>query len=358
MAKILILAGVIWFAGRWFSLPRAVTGVVIALLFAMVAVLQLTLPDGHALREATGGSLRNWSVPALIAAIIGAYAMILPWLHRRSAANADAGEGSDGAGSEGSRQDTFSTSELERYARHIVLREVGGLGQKKLKSARVLVIGAGGLGSPAMLYLAAAGVGTIGVIDDDVVEATNLQRQIIHTDATIGMPKVFSAEAAIRALNPYVTVRPYHRRLGADIAAELFDDYDLILDGTDNFATRYLVNTHAVKAEKPLISAAMTQWEGQISLYAPATGGPCYQCVFPEPPADGLVPSCAEAGVIAPLPGILGSMMALEAVKHITGAGRTLAGTLLIHDALYGETRRITLQRRDDCPVCGGVNSA
>ena len=217
-----------------------------------------------------------------------------------------------------------------------------------------LVVGAGGLGSPALLYMAAAGVGTLGVIDDDTVENANLQRQVIHTDGRIGMPKVFSAAEAIGALNPHVTVRPYHRRLTEEIAAGLMAEYDLVLDGSDNFDTRYLVNRAAVAAGVPLIAAAMTQWEGQISLYDPARGGPCYECIFPERPAPGLVPSCAEAGVVAPLPGVIGSMMALEAVKHITGAGQGLRGRLVIHDALDAETRAIRLRPRPDCAVCGG----
>ena len=246
-----------------------------------------------------------------------------------------------------------SSVELDRNARHIVLREIGGPGQKRLKQARVLVVGAGGLGSPALQYLAAAGVGTIGVIDDDVVENSNLQRQVIHTDARIGMPKVFSAEAAMTAQNPFVTVRPYNRRLTADIAAELFQDYDLILDGTDDVATRYLVNETAVAAKLPLVSAAISQWEGQISLFDPSRGAPCYACVFPNPAADGLAPSCAEGGVLGPLPGIIGAMMAAEAVKLLAGAGTPLLGRMLIYDALYAESRVITVKRREDCRVCG-----
>ncbi|TNF65072.1 MAG: HesA/MoeB/ThiF family protein, partial [Rhodobacteraceae bacterium] len=250
-------------------------------------------------------------------------------------------------------QGTFSETELGRYARHIVLREVGGAGQKKLKQGRVLVIGAGGLGSPALLYLAAAGVGTVGVIDGDEVDNANLQRQVIHRDADIGVPKVFSAERAMRALNPFIEVRPYHRRLTPEIAGELFSDYDVILDGTDNFDTRYLANRAAVATGRPLISGALAQWEGQISVFDPARGGPCYQCVFPEAPAPGLAPSCAEAGVISPLPGVIGAMMAVEAVKLLTGAGQPLRGEMLIYDALWGETRKIALEARPECPVCG-----
>lgn len=248
----------------------------------------------------------------------------------------------------------FSEAELGRYARHIMLREIGGPGQKRLKDARVLVVGAGGLGSPALLYLAGAGVGSIGVIDDDVVEGSNLQRQIIHADRRIGMPKVFSAEIAMRALNPFIEVRPYNRKLTEAIAAELIAEHDLVLDGTDDFDTRYLVNRACVAAGVPLISGALTQWEGQLGLYDPARGGPCYACVFPVRPAPGLVPTCAEAGVAAPLPGIIGAMMAMEAVKHLTDAGETLLGRLMIHDALFAETRVIALRKQPGCAVCGG----
>lgn len=248
----------------------------------------------------------------------------------------------------------FSERELGRYARHIVLREIGGPGQKRLKQARVLVVGAGGLGSPALLYLAAAGVGRIGVIDDDSVENSNLQRQVIHRSEGIGMPKVFSAQQAMMAQNPDIDVRPYHRRLTAENAPDLFADYHLILDGTDNFDTRYLVNQVAVDLGKPLISGALSQWEGQLSVFDPTRSGPCYRCIFPQAPAPGLAPSCAEAGVIGPLPGVIGAMMAVEAVKLITDAGAVLRGEMLIYDALFGETRKIGLKQRGDCPVCGG----
>ena len=247
---------------------------------------------------------------------------------------------------------SFSEHELGRYARHIVLREIGGPGQKAMKQARVLVVGAGGLGSPALLYLAAAGVGTIGVIDDDVVDNSNLQRQVIHRDADIGMPKVFSAQAAMEAQNPAITVRPYHRRLEADMAEALFAEYDLILEGSDNFDTKYLVNRAAVATGKPVVGGALSQWEGQLSVWDPAAGAPCYQCVFPEAPAPGLAPSCSAAGVIGPLPGVIGAMMAIEALKLITGAGEPLRGRLMIYDALYADSRVIAVKPRPDCPVC------
>lgn len=351
MLAVLLLAAVIWIAGHFLKVDRRKRGVLLALLFGVVLLTHVVLPDGHALREATGGSLAAWALLALAVALVLAYRYGLGHLKARADARA-------APAAEETPARTFSATELERYARHIVLRELGGPGQKKLKQARVLVIGAGGLGAPALLYLGAAGVGTIGIVDDDTVENANLQRQVIHRDGDIGMPKVFSAEQAILAQNPHVTVRPYRRRLDEAVAADLFADYDLILDGTDNFATRYLANRTAVAQGKPLISGALSQWEGQISVFDPANGAPCYQCIFPEAPAPGLAPSCAEAGVLGPLPGVVGAMMAVEAVKLIAGAGAPLRGEMLIYDALWSETRKIGLKRRADCPVCGGHRAA
>ncbi|MBB5516955.1 molybdopterin/thiamine biosynthesis adenylyltransferase [Rubricella aquisinus] len=248
----------------------------------------------------------------------------------------------------------MTPDELDRYARHIVLREIGGPGQAKLRRARVLVIGAGGLGCPALLYLAAAGAGTLGIVDDDRVSLSNLQRQVLFRTEDIGRPKVDAAADAIARLTPHVSVERHAQRLGED-ATELISAYDLILDGTDNFATRYAVNRACVAAGKPLLSAAMTQWEGQISLYDPAHGGPCYACVFPEAPAEGLAPSCAEAGIMGALAGVMGSMMAGEAIKQITGAGDGLRGTMLIYDALYADVRRMGVRQRADCPACGSA---
>jgi len=202
-------------------------------------------------------------------------------------------------------------------------------------------------------YLAAAGVGTIGIIDDDTVSASHLQRQVIHGDEDIGRPKVHSAADALKAQNPFLEVKLYNRRLSEDMAPELFADYDLVLDGTDNFETRYLVNRVCVAGGLPLISGAMTQWEGQISLYHPAGDAPCYACVFPQAPAPELAPNCAEAGVIGALPGVIGAMMAGEAIKWITGAGDPLKGRLMIYDALYAEARVISVKRRADCAICG-----
>lgn len=247
----------------------------------------------------------------------------------------------------------FSDAELERYARHIVLREIGGSGQKKLKAARVLSIGAGGLGSPALLYLAAAGVGVLGVVDDDHVSLSNLQRQVLHATSRVGRAKVESAAAGIAEVNPHVEVIGHALRLDAGNAAEIIGRYDYVIDGSDNFDTRYLVNATCAALRKPLCAAAIGQWEGQISLYKPWTGSPCYQCIFPEKPAEGLAPSCAEAGVLGALAGVMGAMQAAEVVKDIVGAGEGLVGRLLLYDALWGEMRVITAAAQADCPVCG-----
>ncbi len=329
--------------GFLLRLPGTLIGLMLAVLWAAVVLAHLLLPEGHAIARALGGDARVWGAVGMAVALVLLYRFGLGMLRARAKAVPQTPE-----------PGPFSEAELERYARHIVLREVGGMGQRRLKEAKVLVVGAGGLGSPALLYLAAAGVGTIGVIDDDTVSVSNLQRQVIHTDARIGQPKVASAAVAMQALNPHVTVRPYSRRLTEAEAPLLFGGYDLILDGTDNLDTRHLVNAAAVAAGKPLISAAITQWEGQISLYDPARGAPCYACVFPERPADGLAPSCSVAGVMGALPGVMGAMMAVEAIKEITGAGEGLRGRMLIYDALYGESRQFVVKRTPACPVCGG----
>jgi len=324
----------IWALGRRLRWPKAMVWGLIVLVYGAALGFQFI---------ADGGNPAPWAIFGGIVALVGAYAFGLSHLKSRVRLEPET-----------KSQGTFREAELERYARHIVLRELGGPGQKKLKNAKVLVIGAGGLGSPVLMYLAAAGVGTIGVIDDDMVDHSNLQRQVIHRDEAIGTSKVHSAAEAMRALNPYIEVRPYQRRLTAELAQALFAEYDIILDGTDNFTTRYLSNATAVALGKPLVSGALAQWEGQLSVFDPVRGGPCYQCIFPEAPADGLAPSCAEAGVVAPLPGVIGTMMALEAVKLITGAGHILRAEMLIYDGLYGESRKIKLAARKDCPICHG----
>ncbi|MFK7837666.1 MAG: ThiF family adenylyltransferase [Sulfitobacter sp.] len=347
MILVLLLAAAIWIGGGRMGASRDVRVSFLALVYVAVLGIQLIFPADNPLRIATGGSAALWLIIGGFAVIVWMYRQALMMLRSRAVSK----ERTDPAAPSG----PFSDTELNRYARHIVLREVGGAGQKALKDAKVLVVGAGGLGAPALQYLAAAGVGTIGVIDDDVVDNANLQRQVIHNDADIGMPKVFSAQNAMQAQNPFVTIRPYNRRLEEDIAPELVAEYDLVLDGTDNFDTRYLVNRACVAAGLPLVSGALSQWEGQMSVFDPARGAPCYACVFPQAPAAHLAPSCAEAGVIGPLPGVIGAMMAVEAIKVITDAGTPARGQMLIYDALYGETRTIQVERRPDCPTCGAA---
>ena len=249
----------------------------------------------------------------------------------------------------------LSPAELARYSRHILLDPIGVEGQRKLAAARVLVIGAGGLGSPAALYLAAAGVGTLGIADFDRVEPHNLQRQLLHDDAAIGEAKVESAARRLRATNPFIRVVTHADGVTAANATKLFADYDVIVDGTDNFGSRYLNNDAAFFARKPLVYGSVFKFEGQVSVFDPANGGPCYRCLFPEPPAAGTVPGCGEAGVLGALCGVIGSLQALEAIKIITGIGEPLRGRLLTYDALAQTFRSISLARDPGCPLCGAT---
>ena len=250
----------------------------------------------------------------------------------------------------------FSDEELERYARHIILREVGGPGQTRLRRSSVLVIGAGGLGSPALLYLAAAGVGRLVVVDDDHVSLSNLQRQIIHRTPDVGRLKIESAAEAVQQLNPGVDLRLHPCRFTMGNAEGLAAGCDVILDGSDNFETRRLVNRTAAALGLPWVFGAIGQWEGQVAVFPP-TGRPCYDCVFPADPAPGLAPSCAEGGVLGALAGVVGSLMAVEALKLIVRTGEPLTGRLMLYDALYADTRLINTRPRPDCPVCGELQS-
>jgi molybdopterin-synthase adenylyltransferase len=247
----------------------------------------------------------------------------------------------------------FTEDEIQRYSRHILLREVGGTGQAKLKAARVLVVGAGGLGSPLLLYLAAAGIGTIGVVDDDRVDLSNLQRQVAHTTDRIGMPKVESAACAATALNPGVRVEAHALRLAADNALDLISRYDIVCDGTDNFATRFLVADACVLAKRTLVSAAVLRFEGQLSVFKPHQGGPCYRCLYPGPPPPGVVPTCSEAGVLGAVTGVMGTLQATEVLKEILGIGDSLSGQLLVWDALDARFRTIKLRPDPSCALCG-----
>ena len=249
----------------------------------------------------------------------------------------------------------FTDEQLQRYARHIVLSEVGGVGQKKLLSGRVLVIGAGGLGAPLLLYLAAAGVGTLGVVDDDVVDLSNLQRQVIHTTQNIGAPKVESAAKAVEAINPGVNFQPHHARVTCDNILAIIEEYDIIADGSDNFETRFLVNDACHLAGKTLVSGAILRFEGQISTFKSYMGSdyPCYRCLYREPPPADMVPSCAEGGVLGALAGTVGSIQGTEVLKEIMGIGTSMSGNLVLYDALEAEFRKISLKRDADCPLCG-----
>jgi adenylyltransferase/sulfurtransferase len=246
----------------------------------------------------------------------------------------------------------LSRAELIRYNRHIIMPEVGMDGQKKLKAASVLCIGAGGLGSPLALYLAAAGVGRLGLVDFDVVDESNLQRQILHDTPSVGKPKLASAKARLLALNPHIKIETHELRLTSANAVELFRQYDLVADGTDNFPTRYLVNDACVLTGRPNVYGSIFRFEGQLSVFA-AKNGPCYRCLYPEPPPPGLVPSCAEGGVLGILPGVIGTMQAVEAIKLILGVGRPLVGRLMLYDALEQSWRTLNVKRNPSCPMCG-----
>jgi adenylyltransferase/sulfurtransferase len=248
---------------------------------------------------------------------------------------------------------TLSAAELSRYSRHILLDQIGVPGQQRLAAARVLVIGAGGLGSPAALYLAAAGIGHLGIADHDRIESHNLQRQLLHDTASVGQPKVASAAQRLRALNPHIEVIEHADGITPENAVARFSNYDAIVDGTDNFTARYMNNDAAVRARKPLVFGSVFKFEGQVAIFDPAHNAPCYRCLFPDPPAPGSVPGCGEAGVIGALCGVIGSLQAIEVVKLITGIGEPLLGRLLTYDALTQRFQTFTLSRDPACPTCG-----
>ncbi|MFP6638203.1 MAG: molybdopterin-synthase adenylyltransferase MoeB [Nitrospinaceae bacterium] len=246
----------------------------------------------------------------------------------------------------------FTDEQIERYSRHIILPEVGGEGQSRLLESKVLLVGAGGLGSPAAFYLAAAGIGNMGIIDFDTVDLSNLQRQIIHNTERIGMLKTESAKKTIGLLNPDVKVTVFNEKLTSENILRLFEDYDYILDGTDNFATRYLINDACVMMGKTNIHGSIFRFEGQVTIFK-AVDGPCYRCLYPEPPPPGMVPNCQEGGVLGVLAGVIGNLQVVETLKLILGTGETLVGSLLIYDALKTEFRKLKLKKDPQCPVCG-----
>lgn len=332
-------AAVAWFAGlrgRGMFASLAVPWVVVLLLKAQMPDLWIT--------RQFGGDARHWLLIGMIGGLVFLYRIGLRKLrsHAPEPVAPETGPQSDG----------MSEAELDRYARHLVLREIGGPGQMRLRNARVLVVGAGGLGSPVGLYLAAAGVGEICLADDDVVELSNLQRQVIFRSDQRGESKAEAAAANLLKLNPHIRASAWSSRITKE-SAGMIADYDLVIDGTDSYASRDAINRACVAAGVPLLAGAIAQWEGQVTLYDPARGGSCFSCIFPQEPAPGNAPPCAEAGVVGALPGVIGSILALEAIKYLTGAGQGLHGRMLIFDGLYGETRMITIAPRPDCPVCG-----
>lgn len=340
LLAVVVLLGV----ARWRRWPVAWTALAMAALWLAAIAVLAAAPESGAAR-AIGGRVQHWIVAGGVLAVAWGYLALV------------------GRARRGARplppvaRPGLNDAELDRYARHIVLRELGGAGQRRLREARVLIVGAGGLGAPSCLYLAAAGVGRITVADDDVVSLSNLQRQVIFRTRDAGRAKAEAAAAAMDALNPHVGVTALTRRITAADAA-LVAQHDLVLDGTDSFAAREAVNRACVLARVPLIAGSIAQWEGQVTIYDPASGAPCLACIFPQPPAPGLAPACAEAGVVGPLPGVVGSLMALEAIKALTGAGEGLRGRMLIFDGLHGETRTVGLHRNPACPVCGRASTA
>lgn len=246
----------------------------------------------------------------------------------------------------------LSNAEIERYSRQIILPNIGGKGQKKLKQSKVLVVGAGGLGSPVAYYLAAAGVGTIGIVDGDAVELSNLQRQILHNTERVGLPKTESARQTLLALNPHITVNVHQLRLSKDNVLDLISGYEVIVDGVDNFPARYLLNDACVMAGKPLVEAGVLQWDGLVMTIKPREG-PCYRCIFPEPPPPGAVPTCQEAGIVGVIPGVIGAIQATEVLKLLLGVGEGLVGRLLIYNGLEMRFREVRAERNPTCPVCG-----
>lgn len=338
-AAVLALAWVV-------ELPRRLTLLICFLLWFAILTLHFLAPLGG-LSGVIGGSARGWLVAGGLAALFLGYRALLRRLRGPGVLDAPAAQPPT------DRDGAMTEPELDRYARHLVLREIGGPGQMRLRAARVLVVGAGGLGAPVCLYLAAAGVGRITVADDDTVSLSNLQRQVMFRSDQRGAPKARAAAGAMAALNPHLVVTPLVSRVTVE-DADLIADHDLVIDGTDSFAAREAINRACVVAKVPLIAGAISQWEGQVTLYDPARGGPCLSCLFPTAPTPGLAPACAEAGVVGALPGVVGSLMALEAIKQLTGAGQGLRGRMLIFDGLYGESRMIATAGREDCPVCAG----
>tara|TARA_B100001059_G_scaffold180636_1_gene181436 strand:- start:501 stop:1538 length:1038 start_codon:yes stop_codon:yes gene_type:complete len=339
LLSFLILA---WFLAGYLGVSQNLRAIYVFILMTGILLTLFLIPETNSFSVNMGG----WAPWATISFVLGVtffFRYFVKVLRNKSV---------DIKLSDVKESNEFSSHELERYSRHIILKELGGLGQRRIKDSSVLVIGAGGLGSPVIQYLAASGVGIIGIIDHDKVSLSNLQRQVIFPTKKVGEQKVFSAADAIHKLNSNVSVRPYNRRLNSEIAEEIFSEYDVIVDGTDNFETRYISNAAANVTKKHLVSGALSQWEGQVSVFAPHKGAPCYACVFPTPPKEGLALTCSEGGVFSPLSGVIGSVMAVETLKILSQSGNTLLGQMFIYDGLRGESRKIKIKPNKKCPVC------
>lgn len=359
MSVVVVLAALaaIWFGGAMLGVGPRLRAVLMLIMWGgVLAVVGLAPHSGIALW--LGGSVQGWLVGGAVLALALAYRWLVGLARTRAKRHAPA-EDAPALAPEPKGQPAgfcpeapLSDAELDRYARHIMLRELGGPGQRALRRARVLVVGAGGLGSPVSLYLAAAGVGRITLADDDTVSLSNLQRQILFATGQEGRFKAEAGAARLQALNPEIEVIPLTRRITRD-DADFVSGFDLVIDGTDSFAGRQDINAACVAARVPLLAGAIAQWEGQVTVYDPARDAPCLGCIFPQAPAPGSAPTCAEAGVIGALPGVIGSIMALEAVKLLTGAGQDLRGRMMLFDGLYADARVMRLSRRPDCAVCG-----
>ena len=343
MLKVLVFMALFTGVAVYFKLRKKIISIVLGLSFISILFLILVLPEGNVIKNYIGSSVIEWLILVTIMVFVGCYGFFLRAMRKNNLENT----------SNKLSNNEMSETEIERYARHIILKEIGGQGQQKLRDSKVLVVGAGGLGNPVSMYLAGAGVGTIGIIDDDEVSLSNLQRQILYRDIDIGKSKVFSSQKNLLEINPYIIVKPYNRVLDINNAQNLISEYDLIVDGTDNIETRHLINLACVREKKPLISGAISQWEGQISLFDPSNSSPCYSCIFPKTDNDSMIQSCSEVGVLGSLPGVIGSIMAVEVVKEITGIGKSLRGFLLLYDALSCEIRKIKADKDVKCKICG-----
>ena len=342
MTLFIIIGVTIFILDRVVKVKRSNNVIIISSIFILLFLVHLVFNSDSILIQLAGGSSKNLIFIGILYSTLALYAVLLNKIKSYQSIS----------GLEKRTGSSFKSEELDRYARHIILKEIGGSGQKKLKNARVLVIGAGGLGSPVLQYLGACGVGVIGIIDNDLVDNSNLHRQVIYPDSAIGENKVFAAAEVIKSQNPFVEVLTFNRFFNVAIAKELISDFDVVVDGTDNTSSRYLINEMCVLLKKPLVSGAIAQWEGQVMVYDSMPESPCYQCVFPLTHMESMDVSCSTLGVVGALPGVIGSIMAVETIKLIINVGELLSSRLLIYDGLFAETRTISTKKNSKCPIC------